>query len=188
MNSMLYSVARHVVLTPLATALRQKSASIDDPEMKMPWTDPRHPDVRTVFTSKVILGAEDPAVAQIEEGIRISERALAEIARETKARGVKLVLAFIPTKELAYCSALLRTGATLAASHRRICAVEPATQARLARAVVAEGAAVIDTRPALEEAIERGVKIYPQGTDSHAVPAGYRVMAEAIAAVVKPLL
>jgi lysophospholipase L1-like esterase len=188
MNSMLYSVARHVVLTPAAIALRQKSTTLDDPEMKMPWVDPTHPEVKLVFTSKVILGAENPDVPQIEEGIRISERALAEIALDAKSRGVKLVLAFIPTKERVYCGALKRSGATLPSSHLRICDVEPAIQARLARVAQGDGVPVVDTTPALEAAIERGVKIYPQGVDSHAVPAGYRVMAETIAAVVKPLL
>lgn len=188
MNSMLYSVVRHVVLTPAAIALRQKSTTLDEPEMKMPWVDPKHPEVKLVFTSKVILGAENPDVPQIEEGIRISERALAEIARDAKARGVKLVLAFIPTKERAYCAALKRSGAALPATHLRICDVEPVIQARLARVVQTDGVPVVDTTPSLEAAIERGVKIYPQGVDSHAVPAGYRVMAETIAAVVKPLL
>jgi GDSL-like Lipase/Acylhydrolase family len=188
MNSMLYSVARHVVLTPAAIAMRQKATTLDDPEMKMPWADPKHPEVKLVFTSKVILGAEDPDVPQIEEGIRISERALGEIVADAKARGVKLVLAFIPTKERAYCGALKQSGAALPASHLRICEVEPATQARLARVAQRSGVPVVDTTPALEAAIERGVKIYPQGVDSHAVSAGYRVMAETIAAVVKPLL
>ncbi len=188
MNSMLYSVARHVVLTPLVTALRQKSATPEDPEMKMPWTDPRHPDVKVLFTSKVMLGAEDPGVAQIEEGIRISERALADMAALSQQRGVKLVVGFIPTRERAYCQALTKTGAAMPASHRRLCEVEPATVARLARAAQAAGATVVDTTQAMEAAIERGVKVYPQGIDSHALSAGYRVMAEAIAAVVEPLL
>ncbi len=188
MNSMLYSVVRHTVLTPLANARRQQSTAPVDPEMKTPWTDPRHPEVKVIFTPKVIFGALDPASPQVDEGVRISARALAEIARDAKARSVKMVLAFIPTKERAYCAALQRTGAALTASHRRICEIEPATQARLASAVTAEGASVVDTTPALAAAIERGVKIYPQGSDSHAVSAGYRVMAEAIAAVVKPLL
>ena len=188
MNSMLYSVVRHVVLTPAAIALRQKKTTLDDPEMKMPWVDPKHPEVKLVFTSKVILAAEDPDVPQIEEGIRISERALAEIAQDAKARGVKLVLAFIPTKERAYCRSLRANGAMLPAPHARICDIEPAIQARLARVVQNNGVPVVDTTPALEAAIERGVKIYPQGVDTHAVSAGYRVMAETIAAAVKPLL
>ncbi len=188
MNSMLYSVVRHVVLTPIATSLRQKSATLDDPDMKMPWTDPKHPAVKLVFTSKVILGAEDPGAPQIEEGIRISERVLGDMAQHAKARGVKLVLAFIPTKERAYCRALRASGAALPASHVRICEVEPAIQARLTRAAAGYDVPVVDTTPALEAAIERGEKIYPQGVDGHAVSAGYRVMAVPIAAVVKPLL
>jgi lysophospholipase L1-like esterase len=188
MNSMLYSVVRHTLLTPLANAMRQQSTAPVDPEMKTPWVDPRHPEVKVVFTPKVILGAEDPSSPQVDEGIRISERALAEIARHAKAHGVKMVLAFIPTKERAYCGALQRTAAPMTASHRRICDIEPETVARLARAAAAEGATVVDTTAALDAAIERGVKVYPPGSDSHAVSAGYRVMAEAIAAVVKPLL
>ncbi len=188
MNSMVYSVTRHMVLTPLANAMRQKRAAAFDPEVQMPWADPRYPNVGLVFGSRVRAMSVDAGVAQVEEGLKISERAIALMAKEAQAQGTQLVMAFIPTKERVYCDVLKKSGVALPRPHVQLCDTEPAVQARWMQAAQAAGLPVADTAQALADAAERGEAIYPRHVDGHAVSAGYRVMAQAIAAVVKPLL
>jgi hypothetical protein len=180
-NSMLYGVLRVAVLSPLSAALSSRESAPLPPEDNMPWADPAHPEIRTVFASRVRLLALDPDIPEVSEGLSITHQSMQQIRQSTAERGEDLLYIIIPTKEHAFCAALHAAGAALPATHAALCRVEPKVVAGLVNEANRLGIPVADMTPALSAAIQRGQKVYPESSDGHPIGSGYEVIATEVA-------
>lgn len=185
-HSMLYGVLRATVLPRFAAQEREAAVRRMPPDSQWAWVDPAPGAVvRTVFTPQGRLAAVDPQRPPVREGLDITKQALVALHEEAGRQQVRLLVALIPTKERAYCRYLLRTGADLPPSHRRLCEAESVAKAELLAHLEQQQIARLDVTPALEAAIDRHEQLYPPDADGHAQAAGYGVIARTIAEVVR---
>ena len=98
-HSLLYSVLRATVFQRLAVREREQMVRQSAPDVQWSWIDPAPTDVRTVFTPQGRLTAIDLEIASVQEGLQITQRALAAIQAEADKQGVKLLVLLIPTKD-----------------------------------------------------------------------------------------
>lgn len=184
-HSLLYSVLRATVLQRLASLEREQMLSQSTPDVQWAWSDPAKASVRTVFTPKVRLAAVDIENAPVLEGLQISKRAMAAIKSEADLNGVKLIVVLIPTKERAYCAQLMVSAARLPLSHARLCEAETKTKAEFMQTLEKHGIHTIDATAALEAKIAQHVQLYSVDSDSHLQTAGYGVVAQLVADVIR---
>lgn len=145
--------------------------------------------LKLTFTPRSRLSANDRAYPGTAEGYRILAETGRRIARAAVAAGVKPVFTILPTKELAYATRVARDGLAAPEDYRHLIADETANVAELARALKAiPGAAYVDAVGPLQQAALGRRPTYPPGWDGHPRPAGYEVIARALAPTVGPLL
>lgn len=180
-HSLLYSVLRATVFQRLASAEREQMVRQSTPDVQWAWSDPATADVRTVFTPQGRLAAVDLDNTSVQEGMQISQRALVATQSEANAQGVKLLIVMIPTKERAYCAYLQRVGATMPASHTKLCDAEVRAKIELMASLDARNMQYVDASSALEAHIDRHVPLYPADSDGHLQSTGYGVVAQVVA-------
>jgi len=179
-TSVLYGFLRVRVFHRLSILERDRLAAQVTPDSQMVWVDPADHSVRTIFTAKRRLSALDTRRPNIQEGLRISKRAFEAIKAHAAARGVRLLVVLIPTKEQAYSRYLEQCGSPMPAALIRLCAVEARVKGDMVEFLESKGIGYVDVTQALAEATQRHVPIYPQNSDSHPVGAGYGVIARAV--------
>ena len=184
-HSMVYSVLRATVFQRLAAREREQMVRQSAPDVQWAWSDPARADVRTVFTPQGRLAALDLEIASVQEGLQITQRALAAIQAEADKQGVKLLVLLIPTKERAYCAHLTQAGTPLPASHLRLCGAEDRAKAELMRSLFSHNTHYVDTTAALEEKIAQHVPLYPADSDGHFQATGYGVVAQVVADAIR---
>ncbi len=140
----------------------------------------REGPIATLFAPHLVVPTDlDSAAAQ--EGLRLSERCIADVARMCREAGAKPWLLVFPTKEAVYCRFLEQAGQS-----RPELQEAASSGARLvdafARIGAENGCAVLDLSPHLLAALERGEPMWPAGSDPHLAAGGYGLAAEVVAA------
>lgn len=130
---------------------------------------------------------DHPAVRAGYEVMRRSAKNIVQVAR---ASGAKVIFTVIPTKELAFAERLRRDGLALNPDYQNLIDGERLYIEELARALQSmDGAMYVDLlRPLQEAALATNTSIYPDSADGHPLPAGYQVIAQALAPAVEELL
>lgn len=178
-HSVIYSMLRATVLPRLSWE-KNRVGFQTTPDDRMAWIDPSGKSVRTVFTPQLRLSAMEPRLPSVQEGLRITKRSFAALKSAGHAQGAKLLVVMIPTKEGAYCGYLNNSGAHMPASLARLCEAERQIKEDLLRHFDTSAILHVDVTGALEEQISAHVQIYPQDSDAHPGPAGYRTIARTV--------
>ncbi len=124
------------------------------------------------------LNALDVNRPYVAEGLRLTTVLLQATADACAAAGVRCVVVLIPTKETVY-------NLPLAGDYTTLLANEAQVNAQLAETCARVGLQFVDTTPALQAALAAGERLYPVVNDGHPLPAGYRVIAEVVAAALR---
>lgn len=177
-HSVLYSVLRATLLTPLASYTR--SGSRAPPDRELHWIDPSNRSVRTVFTPQSRLSVLDAQLPQVREGLRITKRVFSRLKSVADTEDMRLLIVLIPTKERAYCRYLMESGAQLPVSFISLCDAEARVKEDLIGFLGERNIAYVDVTRAMEEQIHGHVQLYPTNSDGHPLATGYGVIARAV--------
>ena len=137
-------------------------------------------DTRTVFmTGQHLLGLDldNPRIA---EGLRITKDMLLRIQAKTAQANAKLLVLFIPTKEMVYLHAMQRMNGTLNSSYEKVVQMESRARDEIASSNKQHGIEYVDPLTTLQGAIDRNEQIYPWTGDSHYIPNGYALLASEV--------
>lgn len=152
------------------------------PKPKDLWSVAFPDGIRTVFTAVTRLRSNDRAYPGTAEGYRIILETARRMDRAAAEAGVALVFTVIPTKELVFAPKVHQAGLRPPPDYARLVDDEAANIAELAKGLSALGhAAYVDVVTPLQRAALAGAPLYAKGTDGHPAPAGYAVIAAALA-------
>jgi lysophospholipase L1-like esterase len=149
------------------------------------WAYPEHGSVyeggqiRTVFTTAYRLVGLDVTDPHIAEGLRITEDLLVRIDALANARGCKVLVLLIPTKESVYAAGL-KGQLGLNDTYAKLMAMETQARQELEAACAKHNISCVDALPSLSGALERREQVYPFSTDSHPNAHGYSVLASRV--------
>src|SRR5581483_9692574 len=83
--------------------------------MRIPFDDPK---VRTVFVNpEYLLMAMNPDDSRIREGTRVVQTIVHSLHQQLEARGVRFIVALIPSKHLVYEPRVRRNDSTISPSY-----------------------------------------------------------------------
>jgi hypothetical protein len=179
-NSVFYSVLRVTLLRPLIVWEKDRLALEAGPDQQMIWIDRSEPSFRTIFTPQLNLSALDPQLPSVQEGLRITKRAFASLKGLADAKGTRLLVVLIPTKERVHCPYLKDSGTRMPGTLVRLCEAEERVKEDLVHFLATGKIAYVDVTGALEQQIQKHVPMYPSDIDSHPNAAGYGVIARAV--------
>jgi lysophospholipase L1-like esterase len=159
------------------------------PAPREDWWSARFADGSEITFTPALRLASNLAHPAVRAGYAI----MAETARRAHAiaeqHQVELVFTVIPTKELVYAPRVEREGIAAPEEYRELVRMERGYIDELAAAVRSlEGAAYVDLVAPLQEAAVGGAALYPEDIDGHPLPAGYSIIADALAPAVDPSL
>lgn len=132
---------------------------------------------RTVLTPAYRLTALDLDETRIVEGVRLTKAALRRIKIKTDEGSVKLLILYIPTKEMVYADAIQNLQGPLKGNYAKLIGMETRIAADIKSFCDQEGIEGVDALPQLREAIQQNKQIYPSTTESHLNAQGYSVLA-----------
>jgi hypothetical protein len=179
-KSVLYGFLRARVFHRLAILEKDRLATQSAPESQMVWVDPADHSIRTIFTAQRRLAVLETRRPDIQEGLRITKRAFEAMKVHVGARGARLLVVLIPTKERAYCPYLEHCGNPMPAALVRLCAVEERVKGDVIDFFESRGIDYVDVTQALSDEARRHTPIYPQDSDGHPAPAGHAVIARVV--------
>ncbi|MFC2001132.1 hypothetical protein ACFLUZ_01345 [Chloroflexota bacterium] len=136
--------------------------------------------IRTVFTPAKRLIVLDMDECRVVEGLRITKEMLLLIHGETERADVKLLILFIPTKEIIYADAMEASQGHLEATYYRLVQMEEQVMTEISLLCRENGIEFVDTLPEFREAVQRNEKIFPEHLDGHPIASGYFVIASAV--------
>ncbi len=177
-RSILYRLATHSVLGDMARRAESRNAMSEgsnDVVLDLPQTG-----IFTVLTPRLRVEAMDSSSLQIGEGLRLSLAALTKMKQLCTKKGIRLLVALIPTKELVY-SVHTSQSRSLQTSEVFAKMVELETTARKAIMdhLSASNIKYIDFLPAMQDGAKTQ-NIYPGNRDGHPNRLGYGIIAETI--------
>lgn len=143
------------------------------------------PRYRTVLTPSYREQAVDLDDARVDEGLRITARALVRMRDRAARAGVGFAVVLIPTKELALRNAAEANRPDLPPVYLRMVRDEEAARGRLVEELAGERIALVDTLPALRGLADGGELPYSDTKDGHLNARGQRAVAELVAATVE---
>jgi len=156
------------------------------PDLLFPFDDGA---VRTVFTPRARLAAQDLGDARIAEGLRLTVTALEYIAARCRDRARLLVL-LLPTKENVFAERVMASTPQAPQTFARLVGQETDVRTRIETALRERGIEVVDALPAMRALLAAqdpnvaAVNPYPETWDGHPAAAGHaavsRVVADAI--------
>jgi lysophospholipase L1-like esterase len=140
----------------------------------------------TTFVPALRLVSNDSAYETVRAGYQIMEKAARLMATTAQEANFRLVFTIIPTKELVYAEKLRRDGISPKADYEKLVVLERENIDRLAQSFRAlTNVEYVDLVVPLQKAALGTELLYPQGVNGHPLPAGYRVVAEALESVIK---
>jgi len=171
-------------------ALRGKDApAVTFPAPESEWWPVTFEDgTRTVFTPTLRLASNQDHPA-VDAGYAIMAAAARRISELAGPFPLQLVFTVIPTKELAYARKVARDGLAPPPDYRTLVRREQRHIEQLAGLL--DGlpkARYVDVVGPLQEAALGTARLYPENINGHPLPAGYGVIARALARVVGPLV
>ncbi|HZT89704.1 MAG TPA: SGNH/GDSL hydrolase family protein [Stellaceae bacterium] len=178
-HSVLYGAAK-MALERLIARMKSYDASSAARDEEMVWLDPAEPSVRTIFTPAGRHGVVDPKLPAVQEGLRITERAFAEMREAAARQGAHLLVVLIPTKEHAYCAYLEQTKTALPPEYAGLCRDEGLVEEDLSAYLASAGIAHVDALGPMQKAVADHVQIYPADENGHPLAAGYAVIARTV--------
>ena len=135
---------------------------------------------RTVLAPAYRLTALNLDEVLIVEGVRLTKDLPQRIKRKTDQKKVKLLVLYMPTKEMVYAEAVQNSQGQLKGSYAKLTRME----ARVATEIISfcgqEGIEHVDALPQLREAVRQNKQIYPSDTESHPHAQGYAVLASTV--------
>ncbi len=147
-----------------------------------------HPTAATVLLPDYRRPALDLVSGAARDGLAVTARCCAAIAAACEARGARLLVATLPTKELCY----VRFGALAqlddargVASLRALAASEADARAQLAAALDAEGVAHVDLLDPIVAAMAAGRRPWFASGDGHLSAVGHDVVGEVLAGALR---
>jgi hypothetical protein len=179
-HSVFYGVIKATLLPRLITWQKDQAAKQVSPDVRMLWVDPAAPAVRTTFTPHYRLSVLDPELHGVQEGLRITKKALVEMRSEAANQGVQLLIVLIPTKEYVYCAHLKQSGTILPPTYVRLCEAEEQVKQELTAHLAATGIRHVDVTGPMRDQVAKHVQVYPTDADGHHLAAGYGVIANTV--------
>ncbi len=144
---------------------------------------------KTIFTPRLRYGANDRAEPAVGAGYGIMREVARLLAEQAKKANIKLVMTVIPSKELAYRKKVAELASPPPEDYARLLEAEAQNIAALAEAIARlPGAVYVDVIGPLQDAALGAEPLYPHDINGHPVAAGYRVIGNAVAKAVDPLL
>ncbi len=135
-------------------------------------------DARTTLTVTKRLFAMDTSDPRIGEGLQMTLRALREMSQRSAEAGARLLVLWIPTKELVFAP-LINAGNR--PRLQRLIKAETRFQTRVRQTAAELGVPCVDTLPSLRRSLEDGDRPYPESADGHPTIAGYASIARVVA-------
>ncbi|GEM_PF-518115 len=125
---------------------------------------------------QLVIDFESPVIA---EGIRITKMQYLDLAQTLQAEGIDLLIVLIPTKEFVYLPYVVPEN--ISEVYTLLGEQEQQVRQEMIGLFQENGIDFVDTLPALRQAVEGNLMIYPPTFDGHPSATGYRVIAETIA-------
>lgn len=184
-HSVLYGVVKATIGSHIITWKKNLTARHAPPDLQMLWEDQANPSVHTIFTPQYRLSVLDPHLRGVQEGLRITKRALREMRDATAQQGARLLIVLIPTKERVYCEYLVKSAVLLPPAYGRLCVAEAQVADELGEFLTSEGIPYVDVSGPMQEQAAKHLRMYPTDSDGHPIATGYGVIAGAISTALK---
>lgn len=163
----------------LNDAFEQIAAEVETLDQRIPiYLGENH---LTLMVPRYRLYGLDQRDARIQEGMRLTQAALRQIQAQTAAAGVDVLMLIIPTKEMIYADAIETQYGELSEDYQQLVAGERWYRDELISLFESNDIAYVDALPPLRAAAP-DMALFPPTSDSHYLPAGYRIIGEAVAA------
>lgn len=142
--------------------------------------------VETIFTPQYRLAPNNRNDPAILAGYDIMAATAGEITRIAAANGIHPFFTVIPTKEYVYQDKIAaEAGITANAAYQQLVADESANIAGLIDKLSAlEGATLVDITEVMRETALGSTPLYPPDVNGHPLPAGYKLIGEALATAI----
>ncbi|MDA0336911.1 MAG: GDSL-type esterase/lipase family protein [bacterium] len=134
---------------------------------------------RTTLTIAKRLLPLDTSDPRIEEGLHVTLGALREMAQRATTAGARLVIVWLPTKELVFAPGL---DTPAVPQLNQLIAAETHVQQQVRDTAADLGVTRIDALPALRHSLSLGEGPYPESADGHPTAVGYAQIARVVAA------
>lgn len=147
------------------------------------WDVTFNDGTRIIFTPKGRLAANDNRHPAIRAGYDIMAEVARRIGRMAAEKNVAVIFTVIPTRELAYARKVADEQLDPPETYRQLVAMEQDNIEQLQASIQSDGNAhYVDLIEALQTAALTEAALYPRQWDGHPGAAGYRVIAQTLAA------
>jgi lysophospholipase L1-like esterase len=144
-------------------------------------------NVRTIFTAKSRLLAEDLSDRRIREGLRLAQEALRRINESLNQRNVRFVVLAIPTKEFVFEELVREQGGGVSQDYDNLIKYEKLILENMAEFCGTNGIPFVSAVPALRQCLEKGEQPYRIDDDGHPSPTGHRAIAATVLSELRKL-
>ena len=138
------------------------------------------PGIETVLSPAYRIETVSFSEPTTKEGWRIAQDRFRDMKRKLDEKQVRFLLLVIPTKEKVYLEHMKHKGGKIPDVFNLYDRNETELEVATKDFCVKEGIDCIFALPAMAAALDRGEAIYGKTMDGHPLPAGYRVIAEAV--------
>ena len=141
-----------------------------------------YPDdkVKTILSPSYRLKTVDLSDPQTTEGWRLTQLMLKEMNSKINSYNKKFIIVIIPTKELVYGTFMKNKDIIIPENLVEIISKEDNLKNAVLQFCSEQNIICIDTTPALAQALQEGIRIYPESLNGHPLARGYEIIAKAV--------
>ena len=142
----------------------------------------------TVFTPQIRLkaNANHPT---IDAAWEIMQKTATEISAAARRNNITVLFTVIPTKELVYAKKIMGENITAPTDYRELVANEQRRIDKFSLTIeLQEHSQYVDVVKPLQQQALTSEQLYPKNINGHPIALGYKVISEAIATAVRPML